>query len=126
MGLFEYFSGECGAPDCKWWERVGGVNGTGSGIILKLYIYIYKDIFLHLFFALCALKALDKLFGFAFLSSTKLEAFFKNIFPTSHLALWHVCLASSSLPHDEVPFLLRLPLPKLRGAQRYEMPKFVS
>lgn len=65
------FQGECG-PLSVMGE--GGGYETGSGVILKLYIYIYKDIFLHLFFALCALKALDKLFGFAFLSSAKLEA----------------------------------------------------
>lgn len=71
-----------------------GANGAGFGIILKLYIYILKkDIFLHLFLALCALKALNKLI--LFFSSTKLEDFFSSIFLnvlTSHLALWHVCL----------------------------------
>lgn len=58
----------------------GGANGAGSGIILKLYtyIYIYKEIFLHLFFALCALKALDKLT--LFFSSTKWEGFFSSTF----------------------------------------------
>lgn len=78
----------------------GGVNGTGCGVILKLYIYIYKDIFLHLFFALCALKALDKLFGFAFLSSMKLEAFFKKkkkYFPYKSSCLV-ACLSSLFLP----------------------------
>lgn len=44
--VWSIFQGECGTPDCKWWEREGGYE-TGSGIILKLYIYIkiYSYIF---------------------------------------------------------------------------------
>nr|KAF6290987.1 hypothetical protein mMyoMyo1_009367 [Myotis myotis] len=119
MGLFQvFFWGMC-YPNCKWWE--GGVNGTGCGIILKLYIYIYKDIFLHLFFALCALKALDKSFGFAFLSSMKLEAFFKKKYFPYKSSCLVACLSSPSpAPHDEVPFLLCLPSPSsevLRGTR---------
>lgn len=39
MGRFEYFSGECGALTVSG-GRGRGVNGTGCGVILKLYIYI--------------------------------------------------------------------------------------
>lgn len=104
-----------------------GANGAGFGIILKLYIYILKkDIFLHLFLALCALKALNKLI--LFFSSTKLEDFFFfHFFKCSYQSSCLVaCLSNLSLPRDEVPFLLSLPDPQLRGAQRYKVPKFVS
>lgn len=53
--------------------------------------------------------------------------FFLNVFYKSSCLL--ACLSSlppNPPPHDEVPFLLHLPLPQLRGAQRYKVPTFVS
>lgn len=79
MGSFRVFLGDCGAPDCKWWEREGGQWNWVWDYFKTIYIYIKRYILTSFLCPLC-FESTGIIVRFCFSLFHEIGSFFKKIF----------------------------------------------